>query len=170
MSRRDAALSLVIAGSLALTLGLKARLNDFGVAADSARLTRDIRAALSGAGYATAIEPHPYQSDVVVARSGACRLRVRDGTLHRDFDRVFRAQSGGLPRFAYWYRGQVLAQAPALESELRAFTARAAARLGLAASFVPPIAVAAAPGCNLARLPFTGLTMAFRARPARAAP
>ncbi len=162
MSRRDLVFSALLSLMVAASLGIKHFANDFSTATDTARLVRDLTVTLRGAGFRTAIEPHPYQSDVVIARRGDCALRVRDATLAIDADQAFRAQSASLPNFAYWHRGAVSDTPPHIAAQFDEYRARTAARLGFAASFAPPIAIAASRVCDIAALPLSAVRMHFR--------
>jgi hypothetical protein len=157
---------------LALTLGLKLALAGREVAADDARLVRDIVTGFQARGFQTTIVDRRYQSDIVVARRGSCLAAVRDGDDGATLDAEFRQNAAWIGPLRYVYGGAVTARAPRLLPTLTASGQLLLGRLGIAIVRRPVIAVAVRPACAIAADFFSDLRLhlAAAARRAAAAP
>lgn len=157
MSKRGARFSLLLALAVAVTLGIKVRATQYSLALDSAALTRAVEARLASQGFKVRHEPHGYQSDVIEATRGPCRLRVRDGALASDFSAIFAQQSAALGPIRYVYRGEWLTAPPLFRMQIDKAAAHVLARVGLPSTFPATLAIAAR-GCDPATIDFTGLS------------
>ena len=156
MLKHDLRFSLLLALGAALTMGLKVRAIGYDRATDSPAFTRALQASLEDQGFTTRYEPHQYQSDVIEATRGTCRMRVRDATWAGQYTGLFQQQSGGLGPIRYVYHGDWLATPPLLRMNLERSGAHMLVGFGLSGRFQPALAVAAR-GCNQATADFSAV-------------
>lgn len=157
MSKRDVRFSLFLALAVAVTLGIKVRATDYSLVLDSPALTRALEARLASQGFTTHREQHVYQSDVIEATRGPCRLRVRDGALSSQYTTLFALESSALGPIRYVHRGKWLTAPPLLGMQIERATGHLLARLGLPGTFPATLAIATR-GCDPATIDFTGLS------------
>jgi hypothetical protein len=116
---------------------------------------------LAEQGYATHLNRRPF-GIAVEARRGDCRMQVREyppeGTIAATI--ADQARSIGPLRFAY--RGSLVERPPKLGPLAEIYMRRLQQRLGLSPPRQPIVAVAAAPGCDVAALPWQRLATLAR--------
>lgn len=144
---------------LALSLGLKFVLANRSLTPDEARLLRDITARFHDNGYATAIVDRRFQTDIVVARRGACLAAARNGDDGTMVDAQFRQDMAGVGPLRYLYDGTASERPPRVQPALTLSTQYMLGRIGIAISREPVIALAAGPGCAIPADFFAGLRL-----------
>jgi hypothetical protein len=167
----EAAITWRVAGSLSLaflalaaaSLALKAEALDFSAAVDEERLVGDLAATLRAQGFAIAIQRFRYLDPAVRAQRGACTLIARDGS-RRDLADAYALHAPGLGPARFSYAGSLGDTLPVFRIEARDYLQRTLARLGIMSARPAPVAIFATPGCDLAAIDFSAISLYPRGR------
>jgi hypothetical protein len=143
---------LGIFGALAISsLGLKAAAGppqdgfaDPRPLATEARLTAILRAQ----GFGTGLSPRRYQSSVVYAERGGCRLSARRARGDDAENAVYAHEAAPIGPVRYLYAGRRYASAPTLKIRIGRLETELLGRMGLKPNIHVPIAVATSSGCG----------------------
>ena len=150
---------------LALSLGLKLAVAGAFHTVDDARLTREIDARFRARGYGTAIVDRRFQSDIVVARRGACLAAARYGDDGVSMDAEYRQNVAGIGPLQYLYGGAASDRPPRLQPMLTLSAQFFLSRIRIPVSREPVIALATGPGCAIPPDFFAGLRLYLVAAP-----
>ncbi|HEX8622759.1 MAG TPA: hypothetical protein VF718_12385 [Allosphingosinicella sp.] len=143
--------SFLLAALLLASLGAKAALTAPAPEPDARRFAREVAAMLREGGYVTRFERRTF-GILVEGRLGRCRVAVGDYTPYGTFAERFDQLAAPIGPLRFVYRGGFHARAPKLVPLLDFYAVRELRRVGLPALRHPIAAVAASPGCGLARL------------------
>ena len=150
---------LLLTLAAALTLTMKARLNNYSAVPDETRLIRELSTNLRRQQFTATEERHRFLESTIIATRATCRMRITNGTRSNQIASILKLQSRevGVPR--YYFRGEWSAQPPILRSELQRYFQLILARLGIRRSRDVIFAVASSPGCKQVSVDLTGTTI-----------
>ena len=155
MTRQFASLSLVFALLAAASLALKNYAPATEEHATQPAITARLARSLAAQGFAVSIEPHRYQSPVVLGVRGACRVGARDASAGAALDVAFKQQFAGIGTLRYAYRGATYATLPRIRLFADRVVPRTLDRLGFRLLRPVPVAFARSTACatDLPRVP-----------------
>ena len=155
MTRQFVSLSLVCALLAAVSLALKSHAPASAEAAFQPAITARLARSMAGQGFAVTIEPHRYQSPVVLGVRGACRIGARDASAGAAMNAIFDQQFAGIGPLRYAYRGATYDELPRIRLFADRIVPRTLDRLGVRLARPVPIAFAGSAACpsGLPRLP-----------------
>jgi hypothetical protein len=162
MTRQDTRFSLIVAGLLALTLGLKFLLLGSGARPAHQRFAIELAGALQAQGHATRILPRKTQSWVVEASYGTCLVWLRAASGGIGLKHMFQDRMGDIGSVRYFVSGKEHAIIPAWQVQLQELAQRSARRLGIDFAVPPVLALAAKPGCVPDMVRLSRIAMHYR--------
>ena len=148
MTRQFVSLSLVFILLAAASLALKK--DDAPASEERATqpaITARIARSLAAQGFAVSLEPHRYQSPVVLGVRGACRVSARDASAGAALDEAFRQQFAGIGTLRYAYRGATYDTLPRIRLFADRVVPRTLDRLGFHLLRPVPVAFAGSGAC-----------------------
>jgi hypothetical protein len=154
MSLRIAELGL--AALLVLTLALKVTATTPQDEGDRHLIAATMADMLADRGFAVRTEARPI-SMLVSARKNACRMTVREYPPEGTFAATIADQARAIGPVHFAYRGKLLAEPPKVRPLMANYMRRVEQRLGMVPPREPVIAIAAAPVCDVAALPWSRL-------------
>jgi hypothetical protein len=143
--------SLGFTALLFASLAMKAFLTAPAPEPDSLRFVGEAAAMLGAEHFATGFDRRPF-GILVDGRRGGCRLRVGDYSPYGTFADRFAERARPVGPLHFAYRGVLYVRAPKLVPLIDFYIRRELRRVGLPAARHPIAAVAASPGCDVARL------------------
>ena len=149
----------MLALAAALTLSMKARLNDYSAEPDESHLMRDLTAKLVPQQFITTVETHHFPESTVIATRGSCIVRITDGSRANQMAPILTLQSRSVGPLKYFYKGQWSVEPPILSSEFERYFQLVATRLGVRRSREVILAVASSPGCKHAAFDLSGASI-----------
>ena len=151
MARSTASVSLALA-ALALTaagsIALKSAAQSAPQEALARQATGKIATRLAAQGFTIRIEPHRWQSDIILAARGSCRISARDASAGIAYATAFTQQAATVGTVRYLYRGHSFAAPPEAQTMLFRVIPRSLDRLGVHLARALPVAMAATAGCG----------------------
>lgn len=154
MSLRIAELGF--AAMLALTLGLKLAASTPQDEGDRQLIAATAADMLSSRGFAVRREVRPL-GIVVAAQRGDCRLIAREYAPEGTFAATIADQARAIGPLRFAYRGELAAEPPKVRPLMATYVRRFEQRLGMTPPREPIVAIAAAPACDVAALPWERL-------------
>src|SRR5690348_15237773 len=103
---------------------------------------------LRAQGFSTSLTPRRYQSSVVYAERGGCRLSVRRARGDDAENAVYSREAASIGPVRYLYDGVRYASAPTLKIRIGRLQTELLDRVGLAPNIHVPIALATSRGCG----------------------
>ena len=155
MSLRIAEFSF--AALLALTLGLKVAASTPQDEGDRQLFAATVADMLTDRGFAVQMERRPIGM-VVAAQKEGCSMTVREYPPEGTFASTFAEQARAIGPLRFAYRGALVAEPPKMRPLTANYLRRVQQRLGMTPAREPIIAIAAAPACDVAALPWNRLT------------
>lgn len=147
MTRHFVSLSLAFALLATVSLALKERARSLAGGVPQGQVTGLLARAMAARGFAVTIEPHRFQSAVVIGVRGACRLGARDASGGAALDDVFRQQASGIGVLRYLYRGRLHDRLPRIRLFVDRIVPQTLDRVGIRLERPVPVALAASAGC-----------------------
>jgi hypothetical protein len=109
-----------------------------------AQLVRNLRSQ----GFETTVRPIKYQSSIIYAARGSCRLAVRDARNAEAHVAVFAQNAASIGPVRYLYAGHVYAGHPSFAVRIDRFEGRLLRLAGLKQPAHVPVAIASSPSCG----------------------
>ena len=143
----------------AISISIKAKANNYSIAADEPKLMKELSSKLQRQGFATNVELHHFPESTLIGARGSCHLRITDGTRANQLASVLQAQSRELGAPKYYYRGQWSSEPPVIRSELERYKQLILARLNIRERRDVILAMSASPTCRRFSLDFSNTTI-----------
>ena len=147
---------LVLAGALALTLGVKAAWTRQVPPPDAELFNSRAEALLQGAGFRTGRVVRSFGT-VVFGRRGGCTLMVADYVPQRTFAEPIALLGRSVGPLLFYWRGAISDSAPRLAPLIEFYAGREMRRVGLRPARHPLLALAGTPECELAAMDWSPL-------------
>lgn len=144
------------AALFALTIAAKIMAAPAQDEADQQLFAANVATMLTQYGYAVHVTARPAGIVVEASRSG-CRMTVRDYVPDGTLAATIADQARAIGPLSFAYRGALRAQAPKVRPLLALYWRRVLQRIGMTPPRQPIAAIAAAPACDVAALPWKRL-------------
>ena len=139
----------LFAGLALVSVGLKAAAGppDDGNGPGRSAVELQLAKALQAQGFSTSVSPRRFQSSIVYATRGDCRLSVRDARNGTEDATVFEREARGVGAVRYLYRGATTESPPAVAMWLGRLENKALNRFSPQKMIPIPLALATSPAC-----------------------
>ena len=126
------------------------------------RLEQLLVAALNAEGFSTTVRPLKFQSSIVYAKKGDCRLSVRDARAGAAAIPAFVHDAQNVGDIRYLYRGNSYSSFPALRIHFDLLEGSLLHSVGLRPKLYLPLAFAASAGCSTGALGLQNIQLTTR--------